>query len=176
MFPGWRGELSCGVRGDARAKLGGVDRDDPGEVIDVVEFEVLMHAEPFAEWSGEHAAASGGPDDRELFEGEADRARRHPFAQHDVDPEIFHDGIDELLDGARQAMDLVNEEDRALGRVGEEGHDVHFLVERRAACDVELDAQLIVEDGGERRLAQAGRAVEEDMGKRLRLASLRPPG
>ena len=32
-----------------RAELGGVDRDDPGEVVDVVELEVLVHSEAFAE-------------------------------------------------------------------------------------------------------------------------------
>ena len=54
-----------------------------------------------------------------------------------------------------QAMDLVDEEDRAFGRVGQVGHDVHLLVERRPARDVQLDAQLVVQDGRERRLAQA---------------------
>ena len=64
-------------------------------------------------------------------------------------------------------MDLVDEEDRALRRVGEEGHDVHLLVERRAARDAQLDAELVVQHGRERGLAQAGRAVEEDVRQRL---------
>ena len=64
-------------------------------------------------------------------------------------------------------MDLVDEEDRALRRVGQVGHHVHLLVERRAAGHVQLDAQLVVQDGGERRLAQARGAVEEDVRQRL---------
>ena len=67
---------------------------------DVVKLEVLVHAEPFAERAGEHAAPRRRADDRELLEREIDRPRRHPFAQHDVDAEIFHHRIDEFLDGA----------------------------------------------------------------------------
>ncbi len=94
---------------------------------------------------GEHAAAGGGADDREFLEWEADGARRHSLAENDVDPEVFHDRVDEFLDGAGQPMDLVDEEDRALRRVGQEGHDVHLLVEGGPARDVQLDAQLVVQ-------------------------------
>ena len=128
---------------------------------------MLVHAEPLAERAREHAAASRRSDDREFLEGKIDGARRHSLAQHDVDPEVFHHRVDEFLDRAGQSMDLVDEEDRAFGGVGQEGHDVHLLVEGRAARDVELDAQLVVQDRGEGRLAQAGRPVEEDVGQRL---------
>ena len=150
-----------------RPELGRVDRDDPGQVVDVVELEMLVHVEPLAERAGEHAAAGGGADDRELLERQVDRPRRHPLAEHHVDPEVFHDRVDELLDGLGQAVDLVDEEDRALRRVGQVGHHVHLLVERRAAGHVQLDAQLVVQHGGERGLAQARGAVEEDVRQRL---------
>ena len=165
--PASGGELSRGLGRDRRAKLGRVDRDDPGEVVDVVEFEVLVHAEPLAQRAGEHAAAGGGPDDREFLERQADGPRRHSLAEDDVDAEIFHHRVDELLDGPGQAMDLVDEEDRPSDGVGQKRHDVHLLVERRPARDIELDAELVVQHGGERRLAQAGGAVEEDMRQRL---------
>ena len=102
-----------------------------------------------------------------FLSGEIDGARRHSLAEHDVDPEVFHDRIDEFLDRAGESMDLVDEEDRAFGGVGQEGHDVHLLVEGRAARDVELDTQLVVQDGGEGRLAEAGGTVEEDVGQGL---------
>ena len=51
--------------------------------------------------------------------------------------------------------------------VGQVGHHVHLLVERRAAGHVQLDAQLVVQDGRERGLAQPRRAVEEDVRQRL---------
>ena len=110
------GELLCGVEGDGRAKLGGVDRDDFGEVVDVIEFEMLMQAEAFAKGPREHAAAGGSADDREFLERQADRPGRDAFAQDDVDAEIFHHGVDELFDGAGQAMDLVDEERSSLRR------------------------------------------------------------
>ena len=115
----------------------------------------------------EHAAASRRADDREFLEGKIDGARRHSLAEHDIDPEVFHHRVDEFLDRARQPMDLVDKEDRAFGGVGQEGHDVHLLVEGRAARDVELDAQLVVQDGREGRLAEAGGPVEKNVGQRL---------
>ena len=93
--------------------------------------------------------------------------RRHALAEHDVNAEVFHDWVDEFLDGLGQAVDLINEEDGALRRVGEVRHDIHLLVESRAAGHVQLDSQLIVQHGRESRLAQPGRAVEEDMGQGL---------
>ena len=116
---------------------------------------------------GKHAAARGRADDRELLEVEIDRPRGHSLAEHDVDPEVFHDRVDELLDRAGQSMDLVDKEDRAFRGIGQEGHHVHLLVEGGPAGDVELDAQLVVQDRGEGRLAQPGRPVEEDMGQGL---------
>ena len=53
------------------------------------------------------------------------------------------------------------------GGVGQEGHDVHLLVEGRAARDVELDTQLVVQDRREGRLAQAGGPVEKNVGQGL---------
>ena len=138
-----------------------------GQVLRIVELEMLVDAEPLAQRAGEHAASRRRPDDRELLQGEIDRPRRHPLAQDHVDPEILHDRIDELLDGAGQAVDLVDEEDRALGRVREVGHHVHLLVERRPAGDIQLDPKLVVQDHGEGRLAQPRRPIEEDMGQGL---------
>ena len=40
-----------------------------GQVLRIVELEVLVHAEPLAERAGEHAAPSRRADDRELLEG-----------------------------------------------------------------------------------------------------------
>ena len=152
---------------DRGPQLDRVHGDDLGQVVGVVKLEVLVHVEPFAQGAGEHPATGRGPDDRELLERQIDGPRRHPLAQDHVDAEIFHDRIDELLDGLGQAVNLVNEQDRPFGRIGQIGHHVHLLVERRAAGHVQLDAQLVVQHGGERGLAQPGRAVKENVRQRL---------
>ena len=170
------GQFPGGVFGDGRLELGGVDRDDFGQIVDVVIFEVLVHVEAVAERSGEHAAAGGRADDGEFLERQVDRPGRHPLAEDDVDAEVLHHRVDELLDRLGQAVDLVDEEDRALRRVRQIGHHVHLLVERGSTRHVQLDAQLVVQDAGEGRLAQAGRAIEEDVRQRLAALLSRPRG
>ena len=64
-------------------------------------------------------------------------------------------------------MDFVDEQDRAFLGVGEVGQQVLRRGERRAAGDLQRDAQIARDAGGERRLAQAGRAVEQDVAQRL---------
>ena len=126
-----------------------------------------MHAEPLSKRAGQHSAASGGADDRELLQGEIDRARCHALAEHDVDAEVFHDRIDELFDRAGEPVDLVDKQDGSFGGIGQERQDVLLLVERRPARDAELDPQLVVQDRREGGLAQTGGTIEEDMGQRL---------
>ena len=66
-----------------------------------------------------------------------------------------------------QAVDLVDEQDVALVEVGQDGGQVAGPLDGRAAGGVDGDAQLAGDDVGERRLAQAGRAVEQDVVGRL---------
>ena len=64
-------------------------------------------------------------------------------------------------------MDLVDEEDVAGAEGGEEAREVALLHEGRAARHVERHAQLAREDVGERGLAEAGGAGEQDVVERL---------
>ena len=64
-------------------------------------------------------------------------------------------------------MDFVDEQDRALFGVGEIGQQVLRRGEHGAAGDLQRDAQVARDAGGEGRLAQAGRAVEQDVAQRL---------
>lgn len=159
------GEFAGGGGVDGDAKFGGIGGDDAGEVVDVVELEVFVHVEAVAEWSREHAAAGGGADDGEAFEGEVDGAGSEALTEDDIHAEVFHDRVEEFFDGAREAVDFVDEEDRAFGGVGEEGEDVGFFVECGAGGDGQVDAEFVVENGGEGGFAEAGGAIEEDVGQ-----------
>ena len=64
-------------------------------------------------------------------------------------------------------MDLVDKEHIVLVERGEQARQVARLVEHWAAGDLEPHAQLIGDDVAQRRLAQARRAVEQDMIQRL---------
>ena len=97
------------------------------ELLDGVEVEADRDAEAVAERRGEQPEARGGADQRERREADLDRARRRALADDEVELEILERRIEDLLDGRRQAMDFVDEEDVALLEVGEERGEVAGL-------------------------------------------------
>ena len=101
------------------------------------------------------------------FRRRIDGARVHALAEYDVDAEILHRRIDELLDDARHAMDFVDEQDRAFLDVGQKRQQVGRLRQGGAAGHLDRRAQFVGQHGGEGRLAQSGRAVEQDVRQRL---------
>ena len=135
---------------------------------------MLVHLEAIAHRARKHAASGGGADQGEALELHRDRAGAHAVAQDDVDAEVLHRGIDELLDDPRHAVDLVDEEDGALVEVGEEREQVGGLGQRGAARHLNRRAELVGQHGGEGRLAEPRRAIEEDVPERL-LQRLRSP-
>ena len=60
-------------------------------------------------------------------------------------------------------MDLVDEEDVSLVDIGEDGGQVARSLDGRSARRVDADAELAGHDVGERRLAEAGRSVQQDV-------------
>jgi len=122
-----------------------------------------VHLEAVAHRAGQHAAARRGADEREPLEVHRDGPRAHPLTQHDVDAEVLHGGVDELLHHARHPVDLVDEQHRTRLEVREEREQVGRLRERGAAGHLDARAQFVREHGRERGLAQARRTVEEDV-------------
>ena len=86
---------------------------------------------------------------------------------------VLHRRIEDLLDRAREAVDLVDEEHGARLQRRQERGDVALALQRRAGGLDERHPELGGDDLGERGLAQAGRAGEQDVVQRL-LARGRP--
>ncbi len=89
------------------------------------------------------------------------RARARAGADQDVHAEILQRRVEHLLHVGQQAVDLVDEEDLARLDVAEDAGEIELLLQNRAGGLLEADAQLRGDDGGERGLAQARRAVEQ---------------
>ena len=152
---------------DVDAQLGRVAADDLGELVDAVKIEMLADLEAIAQRRREQAAARRGADQRERPQLHVHRAGPGPFAERDVDAKVLHRRVHELLDRLGQPVDFVDEQDRAFLGVGEIGQQVLRRGERGAAGDLQRHAQLARDARGERRLAEAGRAVEQDVAQRL---------
>ena len=63
-----------------------------------------------------------------------------PFADHDVELEVLHRGIKNLLDHAREAMDLVDEQHVALFEVRDDRRKIAGALDRRPRGRAHVDA------------------------------------
>src|SRR5690606_21087448 len=91
-------------------------------------------------------------------------ARRRPLAQHDVDLELLHRGVEVLLSDAAQAVDLVDEQDVALLEgVREDRGQVAGLLDRWSRGHAYPHAHLVGDDVRQGGLAQTRRSVEEQV-------------
>ena len=67
-----------------------------------------------AQRCGEEARSSGRAHDRERGKCQRDRCRTGSLAHDDVDAEVLHGEVKHFLGGAREAVNLVDEEDVAF--------------------------------------------------------------
>ena len=111
--------------------------------------------------------ARRGADERELGQIQPQAARAGPFADHDIQREVLHRGIEHLLHRVAQAVNLVDEQHVAAGEVGQHAGQVSRALDRGAAGDADVLPHLRRHDARQRRLAQARRAVEQDVVQRL---------
>ena len=92
--------------------------------------------------------------------------RRHlSLSGDDINRKVLHRGVQHLLYGAAQAMDLVDKQHVALVEIRQQGCQIAGLLDRGSAGDADIHAQLVGDDTGERRLAQSGRSVEQHVVK-----------
>ena len=157
-----------------------LDVDDAGrsshdllQLVVVVIVEPGDEPEPVAKWPGDHARAGGGADQGERRHRQPDARCRRPLAHHDVELEVLHRRVQDLLHRSRQAVDLVDEEDITLFELGEDGCQIAGALECRARCDVEVDPHLGGDDAGQRGLAEPWRPGEEEVIDRLPAAASR---
>ena len=76
-------------------------------------------------------------------------------------------GIEDLLDGGIEPVDLIDEQHVALVERGQDRGEVPCPLDGRPARVPDVHAELARDDRRERRLAEAGRAVQQDVVGRL---------
>ena len=89
------------------------------------------------------------------------------LAQQDVESEVLHRGVQGLLDGGRQTVDLVDEQDLPVTLLRENAGQIPLALQRGGLDHGDPSAHLLGDDVRQRGLAQAGRAVEEQVVERL---------
>jgi hypothetical protein len=151
------------VRAQLHAEQSGRADDDRSEIRNVVEVEPVRGAKAVTQRARDAAGARRGPHDREGLEGQPQATRRRPLADHHVQGEILHGRVEDLLHGAVEAVDLVDEKDVAFVQRCQDCRQVPCPLDRRTAGVADVGAQLAGNDRGQGRLAQAGRAVQQHM-------------
>jgi hypothetical protein len=93
--------------------FGGAMKDDE-QIRGFVEIEPVNDAEARPKRCGDKSSAGRGTGKGEMIQVERVDARARSLADHQIDPKVFHRGIEDLFNRRLQAMDLIKEKDFAL--------------------------------------------------------------
>ena len=156
-----------GLKVEADAKNARRPYDDLFDVGWRVEIQAMHDPEPSTERRRQQPRARRRADERERLERHLDRARRRPAADHDVELEVLHRRIEDLLDVRREAVNLVDEDHFALVERGEHPREIARALDDRARRRSNRRAQLVGDDCCERRLAETRRTIQQDVIERL---------
>ena len=165
--PAARRDLRCRPVLHLHAEDPGGAPDDRPEVLVGVEVEPVDRPEPVAERPADPPGARGCAHDRERTQREAEAPRARPLADHHVEGEVLHRGIEDLLHRPVEAVDLVDEEDVPVVERRQDRREVPCPLDGRAGRIPDIDAEFPRDDRRERGLAEAWRPVEEDVIRRL---------
>ena len=135
--------------------------------------EPVADAEAVAQRRRQKAAAGRRPDQRERRQRQGHGARAGALAEDHRKPRILHRRVEGLLDGAAEAVDLVDEEDAARLQRGEKSRHVGLALQRRPGGLHQRDPELGGDDAGERRLAETRRPGKQHVVEGLAAALCR---
>src|SRR6185369_3146362 len=152
---------------DLERKARGRAPYDLGQLLFAVELERVRVAEAPAQRRSQHAGARRRGDQRKALQRERDRARRRPFADHDVDAVVLHRRIEDLFDGFSETVDLVDEQHVAALERRQDGRKVTGLFDDGSARRMQPPAHRARDDVRERRLAETGRADQQQVIERF---------
>ena len=152
------GHLARRLRIDRRGEDAGRAPDDLVDVVHGVEVEPVDDAEPGPQRRGEQPGPRRRPDQREALDRHLDRPRAGALADDDVELEVLHRRIEDLLDRRRQPVDLVDEQHLAGLQARQHAGQVARLLDHRPGGGADGGAHLVGDDVGQRRLAET-RAV-----------------
>src|SRR5918994_2425099 len=160
-----------------RARFGYRDLQDPRvpdhdllEVLGRVVIEPGVEAEAVEKGLRHQARARRGTDQCKAGHVHPDRAGRGALPEHDVHCVVLHRGVEDLLDLAVQAMDLVYEQEVTLLELGEDRRHVPRPLQARPPRGPGNHPPLAPEYPAQRGLAQTWRPREQHM-----VQSLPPP-
>ena len=141
--------------------------EDHGKLVAAIELQPHLDPEPVAKRRRQETGAGRRPDKGEGRQIDPHRARRRPLADNQVELEILHRRIENLLDGRIEPVDLVDEQHVPRAQVRQQRRQVAGPRDDRPGRRPEADAEFRRHDLRQRRLAEPRRPVEKRMVHRL---------
>ena len=161
------GEIVLDDSGRNIAALYNASLDDVEKDIRIIILQMALDAETGPERRSQQAAAGRSADERERTQGNLHATGTRTLVDHDIDAIVFHGRIEILFHNGAQAVDFVNKEHVSFFKGSQQSGQVTRFVENRSGSNLQVDTQFRSDDMGQRGLAQARRAVEQDMVERL---------
>jgi hypothetical protein len=124
-------------------------------------------AEARAERRRQQSGARRRAHERERLQRDLHRSRAGPLADHDVQLIVLHRGVEDLLDGRRQAVDFVDEEDVAFLKLAQHRREIAWFLDHGTGRRSNRHPELVRNHVRERRLAQPWRSVQEHVVERF---------
>ncbi len=149
--------------------LGG-PADNLDDVLHLIEVQPEHQAEAVPQGRGEQAGPGGGPHQGEMGQFQLHGAGPGPLADDQVQVEVLHGRVENLLHHRGQAVHFVDEQDVPGLKVGEQGRQVPGPLHHRPGGSLDTGPHLLGDDMGQGGLPQARGAVHQDVIHRL------PPG
>ena len=129
----------------------------------IVEIQSKTLAETVAQRRGQKPRTRGCADQSKMLDRQFDRPRGGSLADHDVNLEILHRRIENLLDDMAQAMDFIDEKDVTFVEIGEQRRQIAGALHHRPRCGLDIHAHLPSDDIRERSFAESRRSMKENM-------------
>src|SRR5690606_10611193 len=132
-----------------------------------IQLESENHPEPVAQRGRKLSRSGGRPDQRKARQRQMDGRGALPLAVYYISREILHGGIEGFLNDAGQAVYLVYEKNVALLEIGQHCGEVARTFDCRTRGYADVYPHLVRDYPRQGCLAQARRAVQQHMVKRL---------
>jgi hypothetical protein len=141
------------------------------EVLDRVVVEPLGELEATSQRARDQPGPRGSPHQGEARKVEPDRVGARPLADNEIELEVLHGRIQDLLDGARETVDLIDEQHISIFEVGEYRGEVACPFERGPRSRPDVRIHLVGDDVSEAGLAETRGAGQQQVACGLTAAS-----
>ena len=128
---------------------------------------MMDDSEALPERRGQQAHARRGADQRESRELQADGSRAGSAANDEIEREVLHRRVEDLLERPSESVDLIDEQDVPGLEICDDRRQVPRPLDGRPRGDANLATHLPGDDVGERCLPEPRRAVEQDVVERF---------